>query len=549
MSLNIEAKTNLAQVSQEISDFSKKSRIALTNLSLVAQDLPYGFIGIQNNLPFLVKSFQDLSAESGGTVKALKALGSSLIGPGGLFFAFSAVTAVLTTLTQKYGSLSAALNSILGGVTPLETKFNNAKKSYDEFLKSLKSTDEIINNSTASVQANIIKVTSLTEVVKSNTTSQLDKKKALQQLKKISDSYFGSLSEKKLDLKKLTEATNQYTESIINQAIARGYEEEIVAITKEKAKQERILLDVVSQLPAEYAKIKKQAKDALNVGDAEAYNLAISAIAIGQQKDLDKVNQKYFDQANRVTDLTKRFENFKKLLSDITIQNLKFTPLDPEKAKKAAEEIDRFYTRYKPISTLDEKRVKNLAKLQKQLELSNKTLKGKGIFDIKDVISPEVFKKQKEYQDFLKNLLQDTISTANLISQAFLDPLTNAFKSFLDTGKLTFKEFGRIVLDNLKQLAAKIIATGILSLLATIASGGFGAAAGAASGTTGFAAGLKIFGKTFGSLLGFRNVGNPNFNGVAGGGLTIGGAVNLSLRGSDLVGALNRTNTNINRIG
>mgnify|MGYP003353033058 CR=1 FL=1 len=56
MSLSIEVTTDLSQATKDIDDFSKKSRIALTQLSLVAQDLPYGFIGIQNNVPALVKS-------------------------------------------------------------------------------------------------------------------------------------------------------------------------------------------------------------------------------------------------------------------------------------------------------------------------------------------------------------------------------------------------------------------------------------------------------------------------------------------------------------
>ena len=50
MSLQIQVTADVAGASKQIDDFSKKSRIALTNLSLVAQDLPFGFIGIQNNL-------------------------------------------------------------------------------------------------------------------------------------------------------------------------------------------------------------------------------------------------------------------------------------------------------------------------------------------------------------------------------------------------------------------------------------------------------------------------------------------------------------------
>ena len=42
---------------------------------------------------------------------------------------------------------------------------------------------------------------------------------------------------------------------------------------------------------------------------------------------------------------------------------------------------------------------------------------------------------------------------------------------------------------------------------------------------------------------------NPNFSGVTGGGTQMSGQVNMVLRGTDLVGSINRTNAVINRIG
>jgi len=549
MSLNIEVTTDLSQATKDIDDFSKKSRIALTQLSLVAQDLPYGFIGIQNNVPFLVKSFSDLTKESGGVSGALKALGAELIGPTGVLFAVSAVTAGLTTLIQKYGSLTGALNAITGSISKFDLKIQDGKKSYDEFNKTLKSNDDIIIEATSNTQAQIIKVQALTGAVNDNKTSQIDKRKAIQELKKVSDEYFGGLSDKKIELDKLNKATQQYTESIINQAIARGYSEEITAIVKEQAKQETILLDIVSKLPNEYAKIKQNAKDALNVGDAEAYALAIQAIPIGQQKDLDKVNAKYFEQANRVTDLRNKFESLKKLLSDITLKELSLTPLGGKPPKPDKQEIQGYITLRKQESYIDEKSAKNLRKLNDELELNNKLFKGKPAPGIKEVIDPKIFEQQKKWQEYIKQLEKDIQSAASIIGQVFLDPLTNMFNEFLTTGKLTFKEFGKIVLENLKKLTAQIIATGIIQLLATLVTGGFGTAAGQASGTTGFQAGLKLFGKAFGSALGFKSVAAPSFGGVGPGGLAMQGAVSLSLRGSDLVGAINRTNTNISRIG
>ena len=60
---------------------SNQAANALTNLGRVAQDAPFGFIGIQNNLNPLLESFQRLKAESGSTGGALKALAGSIITP------------------------------------------------------------------------------------------------------------------------------------------------------------------------------------------------------------------------------------------------------------------------------------------------------------------------------------------------------------------------------------------------------------------------------------------------------------------------------------
>jgi len=119
MALVIEGQADFSQAQRSIDDFSKKSRIALTNLSLVVQDLPYGFIGIQNNLPALTQSFAQLSAEAGGTQNAIKQLVSGLAGPAGLFLAFSAVTSAVTFAVQKYGSLTNAINVLFSSNSKL----------------------------------------------------------------------------------------------------------------------------------------------------------------------------------------------------------------------------------------------------------------------------------------------------------------------------------------------------------------------------------------------------------------------------------------------
>ena len=85
---------------------------ALSTVSGVVRDLPFGFIAIQNNLPLVVDSFSNLAKTSGGVGGALKGLGSALIGPAGIGFAFGAVTSIVTSLIQNYGSLGNAIDVI-----------------------------------------------------------------------------------------------------------------------------------------------------------------------------------------------------------------------------------------------------------------------------------------------------------------------------------------------------------------------------------------------------------------------------------------------------
>lgn len=80
---------------------TEKAANALTNFGRIAQDAPYGFIGIQNNLNPLLESFQRLKAETGSTGSALKALGAGLMGPAGIGVALSVASALLVTFGDK----------------------------------------------------------------------------------------------------------------------------------------------------------------------------------------------------------------------------------------------------------------------------------------------------------------------------------------------------------------------------------------------------------------------------------------------------------------
>ena len=118
---------------------SKDARTAATSLNLAIQDLPFGFIAIQNNLPALFNSFNKLREESNGVTGAISAIVNQLKGPAGLFLAYTSAISLTTYLTQKYGSLSAAYDALF-------TSTSNATVAQREYNKELKEAGKNLGN-------------------------------------------------------------------------------------------------------------------------------------------------------------------------------------------------------------------------------------------------------------------------------------------------------------------------------------------------------------------------------------------------------------------
>jgi hypothetical protein len=97
---------------------------ALMQFSRIAQDAPYGIMGIGNNLTATAEAFSYLQKETGSTGGALKALGSSLMGSGGILLGISLLTTGITYLSQSGLSLGDVINQLTG--------------NFDEYLDSLK---------------------------------------------------------------------------------------------------------------------------------------------------------------------------------------------------------------------------------------------------------------------------------------------------------------------------------------------------------------------------------------------------------------------------
>jgi predicted nucleic acid-binding Zn-ribbon protein len=97
-------KGTINNISTAMGNTAKKSGDAtqsLINLSRVAQDAPYGFIGIANNINPLLESFQRLKTETGSTGTAIKSLVSGIAGPAGLGLAVGVASSLLVVYSKE----------------------------------------------------------------------------------------------------------------------------------------------------------------------------------------------------------------------------------------------------------------------------------------------------------------------------------------------------------------------------------------------------------------------------------------------------------------
>jgi hypothetical protein len=208
-----------------------KARQSITNLGLVLQDLPFGFIAIQNNIPNLISSFQGLQVEAKNTKTSVATLiGQQFAGASGavlgLGLGISALTGIVTALVQEYGSLSAAIDAVIARSITLEDINKKVQKSFFDVTKS-----------TAGEAANL---KSLISIYTDATTSQT----ALLGVKEKINKDYPTLIAFLQDENRLTEESRKIIEerskAILKQSVLEGRRQGLVKlISEETAKGEK----------------------------------------------------------------------------------------------------------------------------------------------------------------------------------------------------------------------------------------------------------------------------------------------------------------------
>jgi hypothetical protein len=235
-----DAKNNLTQLKTAVKDTgqtfaSAAPKVAnagntLTQFSRIAQDAPFGIIGIGNNITATAESFSYLKAQTGSTGGALKALASSIAGTGGILLGVSLLTTGLTLLAQSGLTVGDVIDKITG--------------NFDEFGAALKkANEEAVKNSAAEISGMNALVASAQNV----NLSMKDRKIAVDELQKTYPGYFGNLSKEQILNGDVKTAVEGVTQALIARAKAQALTEEIVKLAQEQYKLEEDRANLVKK--------------------------------------------------------------------------------------------------------------------------------------------------------------------------------------------------------------------------------------------------------------------------------------------------------------
>lgn len=290
-----------------LSSFGKgtnEAALALSNLGRVAQDAPFGFIGIQNNLNPLLESFQRLRQETGSNQKALKLLGSSLIGAGGLGFALSIVSSAILLYNEYQRKAQIETDKLTG-------KTENYADTLEDVRKAQLKGSQAAQNDLTDLKLLFSAYTDANSPLKA-------RKDAYEQLQKLYPAYFKNIKFEKEASDKTKTAYDNLTTAIIATARARAAADLIAQNSTRKLEDEQKIIDLQKQ---QTNLLKEEANLRARIGSAQG-----NAV-VGLARDLAQVEGKITEnktaQRNIATDINILDKNNLQLVKSINAETAK----------------------------------------------------------------------------------------------------------------------------------------------------------------------------------------------------------------------------------
>ena len=437
-----EASKSAGALGGSIANGAKTAGFALQNLGRVAQDAPFGFIGIQNNIQPLLESFQRLKQESGSTGGALKALASSLVGGGGLLLAVSLVTSALTVLAQNPEKVAGALNYLSGVV-------DNATATQKEYNKALIETQ-------AEAKLEISTLESLIGIAKNENLSRNARLEALKAVKAEYPEQLNFLTLETVGSKEAAKAINLLSDSLLRKAkiqaaeklLGEAFVKQLEATTKSAVEQASTFSKVVGvALGAAGIKNFVVLQDGLN-NQTKAFKEAGSEIDTYTQI-LNNLRTEEAKTGNLFDDKQGKGNSLKDLIKEL-------------KAAKLDNYLQGLDIAFRLAGQGLEAFKKSFPKDTKKTFAS---LTDKPLIDINTLLDTKGFVPsnlgQQLYTPF--QILQDNIQF-DLLPQ-----LGTSFKTFFDdilmNGNFSFAALGQAIKNTFLSVLASEAAQGVLNLL------------------------------------------------------------------------------------
>jgi len=528
-------KTSATGAGNAMQGFQKQTAnggVALTAFSRIAQDAPYGIIGVGNNITNTAEQFGYLVKQTGSAKGAISAMLSSLAGIGGVMLGVSLLITGLTVMSQKGITVGDVIDKLTG-------KFDAFKESMNKLAV------ETAKNS----GSEIANMNALVSVAQNDLKSKHDRLTAVEELQNQYPAYFGNLTKEQILTGDLTSVTKELTKAIIARAEASAIADKIGELASKKLDAQIKREKAILQLQKAQAGAKIQISSGGTLGaSANVSNETRLARATANVKDL---NQEIYDI------------------------NLEQTKLASLQNSKTAESIKLLEKKAKVTKDANPKEVFNTPQVggiqSSLLPTDLVDLQGATIADSFSKMFPSgvlVKPMSEEFMRGIELMMQFNEDVSALVEGSIMstfDRLGTAIGESLANGGNVLQAIGQSLLQSLgaflSDLGGMLIKYGTLAVikgkldLAILTGGPVSIAAGLAAIAVGVA--LKAAGGAIGSAASGGSKSNSggsssNYSTSSGGfssAGTNGGTVVFEIAGQKLIGVLSNTITANKRMG
>jgi len=454
----VTATTQLGAAFKRVTPITNQVNQSLVNVSRVAQDAPYGFIGIANNLNPLLESFQSLKQTTGSASSALKEMAKGLMGPAGIGLALGVVSSLIVAFGPK-------IAKFINGT-------DEASEAQDKFAESL-------NKARASASESGIKLQAYINIADDATIADDKRANALKfvidELGKVNKAYASTI--KTTDQAKA--AVVLYTQALVAQAITSRYVDEIADKTIKLADANKKAIAAAE----EYNKTIERSKTMTN-GYVDA--------SVTQAATINTAEKAYVGAANEAVNLNNSIQDLNKSLIE-TIKGAAVNPFNTvtNGAKELDKTIINVNKNYKEFKKLTPEQVGTFIPQERNalptlLAPQSPLTKGpsQAILDAQAIALAATEQAKFNY------LLNEAEVTSKFLAEG-LGNVFQALQSGDNIGESVLNVFKDMVFQLAQMVVQALIFKGIMTAL------GMGGAAGTTNGLTGGLLG------GLGKLLGF----------------------------------------------